>query len=116
MSERNKFYFACIIIKSYRICERSLENVSRGFISHMYTKIGGRLAARRDAGRFFSFYFLRKTEMVVVSFSSKKEKSSNYNVSVLEMLYHLLTYYISKYLQAAYMLLRIVANPLTASN
>lgn len=54
--------------------------------------------------------------MVVVSFSSKKENSSNYNVSVLEVLYHLLTYYISKYLQAAYMLLRIVANPLTASN
>lgn len=115
MSERNKFYFACIIIKSYRICERSLENVSRVFISHIYTKIGGRLAARRDAGRFFFFLFLEKNRNGRCEFLVKKEKSSNYNVSVLEMLYHLLTYYISKYLQAAYMLMRIVANLLTAS-
>lgn len=59
MSGRNKFYFACIIIKSYRICERSLENVSRVFISHIYTKIGGERLVALLMLSFF-FLFLRK--------------------------------------------------------
>lgn len=59
MSGRNKFYFACIIIKSYRICERSLENVSRVFISHIYTKIGGKRLVALLMLSFF-FLFLRK--------------------------------------------------------
>lgn len=59
MSGRNKFYFACIIIKSYRICERSLENVSRVFISHIYTKIGGEKTCGSSDAELF-FLFLRK--------------------------------------------------------
>lgn len=63
MSGRNKFYFACIIIKSYRICERSIagECQSRFYQPYLHKNWGEKTCGSSDAELFFSF--LEKTEI-----------------------------------------------------